>query len=150
MRRSKFALIGAVTVVFLAAIVPLAYSQGVPDTLENRRIAAERYLVAMPPAELIADAIRELAALRPEGQREEFVRRMRELVRSDRLRQIMTETMIKRFTAEELGALADFYSSPVGRSIARKFGAYSADIQPYIRAEFARVFKELELKSRSR
>lgn len=149
MRHLRFALSGAAVVVFLV-IVPPAYSQGVLDTSENRRIAAERYLAAVPPDELIADGIRELAALRPEGQRDEAARLMRQLIRPDRLRQIMTEAMLKRFTVQELDALADFYGSEVGRSIVRKFGAYTADIQPYIRAEFARVFRELELKSRSR
>ena len=145
----KLALSGAVIAVFLVT-APSAYSQGVPDTLENRRIAVERYLAAMPPDELIADGIRELTALRPEGQRDEAARLMRELIRPDRIRRIVTEAMIKRFTAQELNALADFYGSEAGRSVARKFGAYIADIQPKILAEFVRMTKELEAKSRSR
>ena len=138
MKHLKFVLSGMV-VVFLVIASP-AYSQGgLPDTLENRRIAAERYLAAVPPAELIADGIRELAALRPEGQREEAARRMRELVQPDRLRRIMLETLVRRFTVQELEALASFYGSEIGRSI-----------WPQIRAEFARVLRELESKSRSR
>ena len=149
MKCLKFVLSGMV-LVFLA-MASSAYSQGgPPDTLENRRIAAERYLTAAPPAELIADGIRELAALRPEGQREEAARRMRELVQPDRMRRIMMETLVRRFTAHELEALAGFYGSEVGRSIVKKFGPYNADIQPHIRAEFARVLRELELQSRSR
>ncbi|GEM_PF-809012 len=152
MKLLKFTLSGVAVVAFLSlAIVPLAYGQGgLPDTLENRRIAAERYLAAAPPAELIADGIRELTALRPEGQREEAARLMGRLIRPDRMASIMREAMLKRFTAQELNALADFYGSEVGRSIVRKFGAYNADIQPDIRAEFARVIRELELQSRSR
>ena len=138
MKSLMFVLSGMV-VVFLVIASP-AYSQGgLPDTLENRRIAAERYLAAVPPAELIADGIRELAALRPEGQREEAARRMRELVQPDRLRRIMLETLVRRFTVQELEALASFYGSEIGRSI-----------WPQIRAEFARVLRELESKSRSR
>ena len=149
MKHLKFVLSGMV-VVFLVIASP-AYSQGgLPDTLENRRIAAERYLAAVPPAELIADGIRELAALRPEGQREEAARRMRELVQPDRLRRIMLETLVRRFAVQELEALASFYGSEIGRSISKKFGAYNADIWPQIRAEFARVLRELESKSRSR
>ena len=132
MKSLMFVLSGMV-VVFLA-MASSAYSQGVPDTLENRRIAA--------------DGIRELAALRPEGQRDEAVRLMRALVRPDRMRLIMMEAMLKRFTAQELDALAGFYGSEVGRSIVKKFGVYMADIQPHIQAEFARVLRELELQSR--
>ncbi|OHA90504.1 MAG: hypothetical protein A2665_02765 [Candidatus Zambryskibacteria bacterium RIFCSPHIGHO2_01_FULL_46_30] len=146
MKSLMFVLSGMV-VVFLA-MASSAYSQGVPDTLENRRIAAEQYLAAVPPAEIIADGIRELAALRPEGQRDEAVRLMRALVRPDRMRLIMMEAMLKRFTAQELDALAGFYGSEVGRSIVKKFGVYMADIQPHIQAEFARVLRELELQSR--
>ena len=149
MKRLKFALGGVVVVVCLV-IASSVYSQGVPDTLENRRIAAERYLTAAPPAELIADGIRELAALRPVAQREEAARRMRELVQPDRMRRIMMETLVRRFTAQELDALAGFYGSDVGRSISKKFGAYNADVWPQIQAEFARVLRELELQSRSR
>ena len=150
MRCLKFIFSGIVVAVFLAMASP-AYSQGgLPDTLENRRIAAERYLTAAPPAELIADGIRELAALRPVAEREEATRRMRELIRPDSMSRIMMETLVRRFTAQELNALAGFYGSEVGRSIAKKFGAYNADIQPQIRAEFARVLRELELQSRSR
>ena len=115
MKHLKFVLSGMV-VVFLVIASP-AYSQGgLPDTLENRRIAAERYLAAVPPAELIADGIRELAALRPEGQREEAARRMRELVQPDRLRRIMLETLVRRFTVQELEALASFYGSSSQRT----------------------------------
>ena len=151
MKHLKFALSGVMFVVFLAMASPPAHSQGgPPDTLENRRIAAERYLTAASPAEIIADGIRELAALRPVAQREEAARRMHELVQPDRMASIMMEALVKRFTAQELEALAGFYGSDIGRSIIRKFGAYNADIWPQIRAEFARVLRELELQSRSR
>jgi len=150
MKHLKFALSGVVVVVCLV-IASSAYSQGgLPDTLENRRVAAERYLTAVPPAEIIADGIRELAALRPVAQREEAARRMRELIRPDSMSRIMMETLVRRFTAQELEALAGFYGSDVGRSISKKFGAYNADVWPQIRAEFARVLRELELQSRSR
>jgi hypothetical protein len=38
------------------------------------------------------------------------------------------DAMVKDFTTDELKALADFYSSPVGKSAMQKFGTYTADI----------------------
>ena len=147
MKHLKFTLNMVVVLVLLAIALP-AYGQGAPDTPENRRIAAERYIAAVPPDEIIGDAIRTIALQIPEGQRKEFARMMRELIRVDWIRRVSLEAMLKRFTAQELDALANFYGSPEGRSIAKKLGAYMADIQPHMEAELTRVISELKARSR--
>jgi Uncharacterized protein conserved in bacteria (DUF2059) len=38
------------------------------------------------------------------------------------LTKVMTDSMVKHFTTEELKALADFYGSPIGKSAMQKFG----------------------------
>ena len=45
---------------------------------------------------------------------------MREFMAPERLRPIWRDVYTEEFTAEEVQALADFYSSPTGRSILRK------------------------------
>jgi hypothetical protein len=47
----------------------------------------------------------------------------------------MADALVKHFTTEELKALADFYSSPVGKSAMQKFGGYMADLMPTMQAE---------------
>jgi hypothetical protein len=51
----------------------------------------------------------------------------------------MTDAMIKHFTTDELKALADFYGSPVGKSVMQKFGAYMAELMPTMQAEIVKA-----------
>ena len=53
-------------------------------------------------------------------------------------------------TAEELDALARFYGSPEGRAITKKFGVYTAEVQPFVHAEIVRAVKELQSRERFR
>ncbi len=139
----------AAVVLVLTAAIP-AFAQDIPDTPENRKAAAARYLAATPPAELAADIIRELTKQVPEGQRAEFVRLMQDLIRMDKISKVMVNAMLKHFTAEELDALARFYGSPVGRAITKKFGVYSAELVPPIHAEIVRAVQELQSRQRYR
>ncbi len=84
------------------------------DTPENRNAAVERYLTAVPPENLVADSIQQVSLQVPEPRREEFIRMMQELVRPAEIRRISREVMVKHFTAQELDALAKFFSSPEG------------------------------------
>ena len=47
---------------------------------------------------------------------------------------IIRDSMANHFTAEELAALADFYSSTVGKSAMSKFGDYMAEAMPQLHA----------------
>jgi Uncharacterized protein conserved in bacteria (DUF2059) len=100
------------------------------DTPETRRREAERYLQASPPKALFEDMADKMAANLPPDQREQFKRMMTADLDIAALSKAMTDAMVKRFTTDELKALADFYGSPVGKSAMQKFGAYMADIMP--------------------
>lgn len=65
---------------------------------------------------------------------------MRENVRMDRVKDMVVETLLNHYTLEELEALADFYSSDVGRSISRKLPAYLEDVNMAIQQEAERAF----------
>jgi hypothetical protein len=58
------------------------------------------------------------------------------------LEEITKSAMIKHFSADELKALADFYSSPVGKSAMSKMGDYMADIMPAMQAEMIKAQKK--------
>ncbi len=48
------------------------------------------------------------------------------------MNETMVPAMVRNFTADEIEALVDFYSSPIGISIMKKFPGYLADVQPGI------------------
>lgn len=113
------------------------------DTPETRRHEAERYLQANPPKALFEDMADKMAANLPPDQREQFKRMMTSDLDIAALTKAMTDSMVKHFTTEELKALADFYSSPVGKSAMQKFGAYMADIMPAMQAEIIKAQAKL-------
>ena len=113
------------------------------DSPETRRHEAERYLQANPPKAVFADMADKMAANLPPDQREQFKRVMTTQLDVAALTKAMTDAMVKEFTTEELKALADFYSSPVGKSAMQKFGAYMADIMPAMQAEILKASAKL-------
>ena len=56
--------------------------------------------------------------------------------------------MVKHFTADELNAMADFYSSKHGASAMSKFGIYMADVMPILMQEIQRAVRELQSTDR--
>jgi hypothetical protein len=47
--------------------------------------------------------------------------------------------LVRHFTAKEINAVANFYGSPEGRSIMKKFGVYIAELQPIIQREIRKA-----------
>ncbi len=102
------------------------------DTPENRVAQAERYLAASPPKEMMVDMVEKMSAQMSDEKRQIFNDLMIKNMDLDKITQIIHDSMVKYFTADELGALADFYSSRVGKSAMSKFGVYMADVMPKI------------------
>lgn len=127
---------------FLTIISISAFGQDIEDTQENRRTAAERYLKVTPMDSMMDDVIEKVAIQLPEEKRDEFKLFMGKYVRNYVLEDAAIQSMIKHFTTAEINALADFYSSPVGRSVIKKFGIYVADIMPVLMAELERAMSE--------
>ena len=120
---------------FITASLP---AFALEDTPENREREASRYLSVTPPEALLADMADKLAATLPAEQREGFVTMMTKHLDMARVTGAMREGMVKTFTADELKALADFYSLPVAKSAVAKMGTYMAEVMPVL-------MKEIEL-----
>jgi len=69
---------------------------------------------------------------------------MHTLIHIDALEKITKDAMVKTFTADELNALADFYSSAIGKSAMKKFGSYMSEIMPHIQQELMRAGEEAQ------
>lgn len=113
------------------------------DEAAARAAAAERYLAAVPMQRMLDDMVTELSTQVAPEQREAFATDMRKLLKADRLEQIAREASVAIFSAAELNALADFYSTAAGQGVLRKFGAYMGRIMPAIQQEIRDALQQI-------
>ena len=125
-----------------ASVIPAA-TQAPADTPANRLAAAQRYLKAVPPMEMVNQTVDQLAAQLPEDRRDEFKKTLAKVLSSDRIEKITLDAIVKHFTVKEINALTAFYGSPEGRSITKKFSSYMADVMPVIQQELTKVVGEV-------
>lgn len=119
--------------VMLFFVAPLqAKDSKIADTPENRSTEADRYLAASPPRDMLVDLVEKMSAQFPPEKQRAFHDLMIKNMDIDKFTLIIRDSMVKHFTAEELAALADFYSSSVGKSAMAKFGNYMADAMPQV------------------
>ena len=118
------------------------------DTPENRQQQVDRYFQAVPPQAVFEDLMSKMFNSLPADQREMFVVDMGKGFDFEALTTLMRAAMVKTFTADELGALADFYGSPIGKSAMGKMGDYMAtfmaDFVPLMNAGMAKLTAEAE------
>jgi hypothetical protein len=133
--RAAVASMGSLFAALALACQPSAAPAPLEDTPENRAAQVDRYFVAQPPEQMLADMVENMSARMPDEQRTPFVSLMTKHLDMAKLNTAMRESMGKHFTADELRALADFYGSELGKSAMQKFGTYMADVMPTIQAE---------------
>jgi len=133
--KSIVKLLAVAQIVFLTAAPALALD----DTPANRAEQADNYLRAVPPQSLLKEMTTKIAATMPESQRDAFITLMTKNMDISALTDLMRDSMIKNFTADELKALADFYGSPVGKSAVAKMGNYMADAMPRLVVELQKA-----------
>jgi hypothetical protein len=129
----KYARIIIILNIVLLSVVATAFA--LDDTPVNRTKEAERYLKATPPEEMMKDVADNMAMNISPESRTEFKDLMTKHLDLTAITKAIKGAMVKNFTADELKALADFYSSPVGKAAMKKYGSYMADIMPTIQAE---------------
>lgn len=126
----------AAPLALLLSLIP-APALSMEDTPTNRQLQAERYIAAVPPEDMLQDITDKMTAQMPEKRREKFKAGMIKNISVKTLAKTMTDAMAKHFTADELAALADFFSSPIAKSAMKKLSAYSAEITPAVQTELA-------------
>ena len=118
------------------------------DTPENRAIEARRYLEAMPPRELLEEMVEGMVAAMPGMDADELKDIFTKYMDLDAFDAHLQASLEKHFTATEIGALADFYSSDVGQSAMSKFPAYMADAMPFIQEQAMLAMQRAEADDR--
>nr|CAA6816304.1 MAG: Unknown protein [uncultured Thiotrichaceae bacterium] len=105
------------------------------NTLENRKIQAERYLQVNSAQDIFQDISARTQSVLPENERTPFMELMTKHLDVRVLNETMNESLIKHFTAQEIAVLADFYSIPEAKSAMSKMGVYMADVIPVVQLE---------------
>lgn len=128
----------------LCGVLLLPPAAGADDGAE-RLAAARAYIEATGGfAVQLAVTIEALATQLPEEHQAPFAAFMEQALDPAEIENLAVDGMARHFTAAEIEALADFYGSQPGRSIAAKFPAFFAEAMAEVRAlvaERARTFE---------
>ncbi len=111
---------------------------GGPDNPDTRRLAALRYQQAFPMEQMMDELTTQISMQAPPEAREDVKKMMSEGIDFKRVRDVSMEIMIKHFSAAEITALTDFYSSPEGQAVMKKMPTYTAELMPIIQQEVMR------------
>ncbi len=103
------------------------------DTAGNRLAAAYRYVKVADVSKFLNNMIQQIALNYPEDKRQHFIQFMSTMDFSH-LETVMVSALAQHFTVDELELLADFYGSPIGKSVMKKMPQYMATVMPSIEA----------------
>jgi hypothetical protein len=112
--------------------------------INERRVQREkqtsRYLATQPIEDLMQEMTKRMAKNIPVDQRQKFKDFMINNVDIVLLKDRMKILMQKRFTDDELNALADFYGSSAGKSAVKKLNVFRIELIPALQAEFTKSY----------
>jgi len=100
---------------FFALSVNFAFADPVAS-----RDSARRYAKAIPQQEVVDEMLAYHVRNVPAQGRKSLANEIRSRLNSDKLLETYIDILVSVYTTEELNALADFYSSPVGASVNAK------------------------------
>lgn len=120
------------TMVVLTGICGTALA--IEDTPENRAKEADRYVAALPANELLDELSDQMLKKIPPEKRQLMKELLKKNIDMPALEKAMKKTAMKHFTADELAALANFCSTPAGKSAMKKFVPYLNDLAPALKA----------------
>lgn len=109
------------------------------DSLANRAEQADRYLSVNSPQAIFKDIADRTREFIPEAEQQPFIDMLTKHLNMEILSEAMKRAMMEHFTADELSALADFYSHPSAKSAMNKMGGYMADVIPIVQDEMIKA-----------
>ncbi len=115
-------------------------AQGLADTPANRQVQVDRYMQAVPTKEMLATMTKAVLGQIPAGPQHDKMEKMLTTgIDMDAINHAQKDALVKHMTADELKALADFYSTPAGKSAMSKMGDVMADLQPMMQAQIMKA-----------
>jgi hypothetical protein len=132
-----------ILVLGLAAFFCLASNSAhaLEDTRGNRLAQAERYVDGLDVRRLW-DALSTGMLANVPAEKRNDAKRALDRVNLEHVRAIFVDVSVQVFTADELAAMADFYSSPAGRAIFSKTQQFYAMASPALEQEIRKVLGE--------
>ena len=121
----KFPFTLAITLLIIGGLA----TSSIADDYNSRLLAAKRYAQTMPVSKLLDHMLENIAKSLPANERNIYKNKIMSAIDLPKLEKLLIETMAKHYTTKELNSLADFYESPVGKSILEKAGPCMAEIQ---------------------
>jgi hypothetical protein len=126
-------LIGVVLLMFISIHV----AHALEDTPQNRTEQASRYLNAAPLKETLKQIM--LPATQGNPAEAKKLEAMFKYIDYDALDNAQREALVNTFTADELAALTDLYTSPAGRSAISKMGIVLGKAIPLMIPEYEKA-----------
>ena len=114
------------------------------DAPQNRAAEAARYMQAVPPESAATDMAKGIVQSLPEQQQAAFLAAIQKNVNPAGIKTAAQAALVKVFTADELKALADFYSAPLAKSAMGQDGAYLAEVMPTVEKEIDAATEKAE------
>ena len=127
-------------------VVLSSLSWALDNTPENRIREANRYIAAVSAKELFRDTEQALYHETALEQRQFLDDLISNYLDIPAIENLVRETMVKHFTADELKALADLCSTPVGKSAIIKLGVCRYELGPGMQDEFMRAYARMQTK----
>jgi hypothetical protein len=125
----------------------LATTPAMAQTAETTA-AAKRYVEAVPSQKMVDEMLEQFKSNPQINLTEADIAAIGASVKAANLDAVMVDAMAKHFTAGEINALADFYTSANGKSIMKKMPAYMNEIMPTIqKAVMDAVIAEMQKKA---
>jgi hypothetical protein len=129
-----------VMMAFAVVVLTWGTAWAMEDTKANREEQADRYFAAMPMREMLASMAEQAGKVGPEEKRQELTDLFTKKMDAKALEKALKSSLVKNLTADEIKALADFYSSPAGKSAMKKFfGPCMADFGQAMMAEMMKA-----------
>ena len=144
MIKMKSLLLLFILVLAAACTEQKAVQTGAPvaDNEENRLAAAKEYLKIAPPKDLLQDFTCGVTEKLPEQLRKPFMTVISSQALQDSAYQIALKALVKHYNVNEIRALIAFYSTPEGKAILQKEGAYRNEVIGGINMELMNAFKQ--------
>jgi hypothetical protein len=144
MIKMKSLLLLLILVLAAACTEQKAAQTGAPvaDNEENRLAAAKEYLKISPPKDLLHDITSGVTEKMPEQLRKPFTSVISSQALQDAAYQIALKALVKHYNVNEIKAMIAFYSTPQGKAILRKEGAYKNEVIGGINMELMTAFKK--------
>lgn len=117
-------------------------TQSLPDTPENRTVLAKRYLIIAPPGELMHGAADIAVKSFPEQDRKIFLDVMYSKSLEETIYRFELDSMVNKFTLNELQALVMYYGSPGGKSAQIKLGSLTMEVLLQTQKEVKKAIEE--------